>query len=160
VLVQLQGIVEREGKTYHGARTPPVGVTPRADPDAPSGFILINGGAAATTSPAVTLEVNASDVPLDGLPGPGSAATVAHAWSGRNEISGDVEVRFSNRPPQSWTAWEALTPRRSWQLRCDMGKRCRVYAQFRDAALNESLVVSDAIWLQGIYLPLVVRAHP
>ena len=51
-----------------------------------------------------------------------------------------------------------------WTLACASGDLCRVYAQFRDGALNESLIVNDTILLDevegvqegnNIFLPLI-----
>ncbi|MCJ7737321.1 MAG: hypothetical protein MUQ10_08425, partial [Anaerolineae bacterium] len=82
-----------------------------------------------------------------------------------NEISGDVEMRFSNAPGGPWTAWKPVESPVPWVLpaSCAYGTACTVYGQFRDAALNESLIVADSInleWASTIYLPLVLRLAP
>ncbi len=149
-----------ETEDGEGAPTDPVIVTPKEDPDPPSGFILVNDGAPTTSVKGVTLRVNATDVPLDGLPS-GSAVTIADHWTRLNAVSGNIEMRFSNDPTVNWTVWEPYTTTKSWELSqdCTSGQQCVVYGQFRDEAQNESLIVLDAILLGGnrIYLPLILR---
>ena len=144
-----------------GAPTEVQGVTPKADPDAPSGFIQINGGAPQTLSRNITLHVNVTDVPLEGLPSPDSTATIANAWTRANVVSAGEQMRFSNSTAESWTAWEPYTSTKSWTLAsgCTAGQPCVVYAQFKDSAENESLIVFDEILLQPamVYLPLVLK---
>jgi predicted nucleotidyltransferase len=76
-----------------------------------------------------------------------------------NEVSGDVEMRISNSSSFADAEWESLASEKPWTLgECDAGI-CRVYAQFRDGADNESFVIYDEIALtaQKIYLPIVLR---
>jgi hypothetical protein len=144
-----------------GDLTDPEVVTPKADPDAPSGVVFINGDAPSTKKRDVVLDVSATDEPIGGLPSPGSAATIANRWMAENEISGAVEMRFAHDPAGPWTAWEALAATKAWRLPgdCGYGELCNVYAQFRDAALNESLIAIDSILYQGhdAYLPLIAK---
>lgn len=144
-----------------GAPTEPQVVTPKEDPDPPSGFIQINGGAPQTFSRNVTLRVNVSDLPLDGPPSPGSAATVGTEWTAENVVSAGEQMRFSNNPAEGWTAWEPYTSAKPWVLdpNCPIGQQCIVYAQFKDAAENESLIVFDYILLKPamVYLPLILK---
>ena len=59
--------------------------------------------------------------------------------------------------------WEKVTPTKSWTLACNPGEACIVYAQFKDAAQNVSLIVNDAVELDAtagtaqIFLPLINR---
>ena len=73
-----------------------------------------------------------------------------------NEVSGDVEMRISNDPSMDGAEWEPLAATKDWALNCGDDGICMVYAQFRDGAENESLIVSDEILLEGIYLFLPV----
>ncbi len=145
-----------------GAPTAPQVVTPKEDPDPPSGFIQINGGVPQTFSRNVMLHVNVSDELLDGLPSPGSAASIANDYTGNNLVSGGEQMRFTNNTGEAWSPWEPFVPEKSWTLdpECAPGTSCVVYAQFKDAAENESLIVFDNILYQPakIYLPLVLRA--
>lgn len=144
-----------------GAPTAMQVVTPKEDPDAPSGFIQINQGAPQTTSKSVTLTVNVSDVPIGGLASAESAATVANAWTPFNTVSGVAQMRFSNNPAESWTRWETYATTRAWTLpaTCPAGQLCMVYAQFKDNAGNESMTVFDTILLEAakVYLPVILK---
>ncbi|MCL7451732.1 MAG: VWA domain-containing protein [Anaerolineae bacterium] len=141
-----------------GAITPPMPVMPKADPDAPNGSILINGGARSTASKAVILEIAATDVPLDG-PSSSASGAVANRWTETlNEVSGDVEMRLSNDESFAGVTWEPYTFHKPWTLGEPRFGVYRVYAQFRDGAGNLSTVVYDDIQDAGkLYLPLVVR---
>ena len=142
-----------------GAPTDPVQVTPKADPDPPSGVVLINDDAPTTKYRDVILRLNATDEPLGGMPSPGSAATIADQWMAANAVSGDVEMRVSNDPTMAGAAWEPLASTKGWVLNCNRGDLCYVYAQFRDGVENESVVIFDAIFFEPrkIYLPVVLR---
>jgi hypothetical protein len=97
-------------------------VTP--DTVAPTGTILINNGAARTTTRLVTLNLSATD------PEPSSGVT---------------EMRFKNGGADTvWTAWEPYAETKSWRLTSGEGKK-RVGVQFRDAAGNRSAKVYDYI---------------
>lgn len=154
--------VTLQGQTADGVGPPtaPETVQPKADPDAPSGDILINSGVIGTTSRAVELMVRATDEPIDGMPSQPSGA-VASRWTAGNEVSGEVEMRFRNGIAGAWSEWQAYAPTVPWTLSssCPYGTECTVYGQFRDAAMNESLLVADSILLEWnqLYLPLVMR---
>ncbi len=136
-------------------------VIPKADPDAPSGFVQINGGAPQTLSRNVMLHINASDMLLDGLPSPGGAASIANAYTAQNVVSGEIMMRFTNNTEKAWSPWQPYAPEKPWVLdpACDPGQQCPVYAQFKDGVENMSLVVFDDILYEPfvIYLPLVTR---
>ncbi len=141
-----------------GDYTEQVAVTPKEDPDPPSGAMLINDGAPTTASAFVTLDISSSDTPLPG------AAESANAHLGGllalkyNTISGGVEMRISNDPGFEGAVWEPLAMQKSWVLGGAPGQIYRVYIQFRDAAGNESFIVYDDIfYAPKIYLPIVIR---
>ena len=142
-----------------GDYSDPTAITPKADPDAPSGAILINDGAATASSKSVMLTLTSSDTPLPG------AAESANAHQGGplaviyDTASGNVEMRISNDPAFTGAAWEPLVEHKPWTLGSASASVYRVYAQFRDAAHNESLVVYDDIVILQTYLPLVMREH-
>jgi hypothetical protein len=144
-----------------GAPTEPETVMPKADPDPPSGDLLINSGAMSTSSRAVELLVRATDEPLEGMPAQPSGA-LASQWTAGNEVSGEVQMRFRNESGGEWSEWEPFAETVPWMLShdCLFGSDCTVYGQFRDGAMNESMPVADSIALVGgeIYLPLVVRS--
>ncbi len=137
----------------------PTTITPKADPDAPSGAILINDGAGTTSSKDVMLNITSSDDPLLG------AAESANAHQGGplalayDTVSGGVEMRVSNDPSFEGATWEPLAQQKPWTLGSAPAAVFRVYAQFRDAAHNESLVVYDDIVMFQTYLPIVMQQH-
>ncbi|MFU8773136.1 MAG: hypothetical protein ACNA8H_12035, partial [Anaerolineales bacterium] len=142
-----------------GAPTKPILVEPRIDPDPPSGDILINYGVDTTTSRNVELLVVASDEPVEGpISLLGGALNVPAAIN--NAVSGEVEMRFRNEITGAWSEWQPYTKFVPWTLshHCRSGTVCTVYGQFRDAAMNESVLVADSINLVGgeLFLPLVL----
>ncbi|MBI5233073.1 MAG: hypothetical protein HY880_01825, partial [Deltaproteobacteria bacterium] len=95
------------------------------DSTAPTGTISINGGAAYTISPVVTLTLGCSD-----------------ATSGCNEM------RFSN-DNAAWSSWETYSTTKSWTVSLGDGPKT-VYVQFKDTAGNGSGSYSDGITLDSI----------
>ena len=91
----------------------------------------------------------------------GSAAHITDRYSTLyNEVSGNIQMRVSNHDDMAGAEWQSLVQELPWTLECASGDLCRVYAQFRDGALNESLIVNDAILLDesgSTYLPLITR---
>lgn len=160
--VRLQGVNDNAV----GDLSDPVVVTPKADPDMPSGTMLIENGQAVATSNQVVLHISATDQVLDGA-AQGAAAHQTDMLSQIiNQVSGGVQMRISNHEDMSGAVWEPVTPTKSWTLACNTGDTCTVYAQFKDAAQNESLIVNDTIELEldpgsetgfGLYLPVVTR---
>jgi hypothetical protein len=138
----------------------PIPVTPKADPDPPNGAILINNDAMTTTSKSVILNISATDTPLPG-PATPTSGRVGGPWTRDNDISGDVEMRISNDPTFADADWEPLAEEKPWVLGEGVAGDFVVFAQFRDGAGNESLVVFDDIYLPGkyIYLPLILRNY-
>jgi len=152
----LQGVND----TAEGAYSDQISVTPKADPDMPSGVFDIEGGAEEAFSPFVTLDISATDTPLEGAAESSSGHTSSPAAGKLNLVSGHVQMRFSNDPNDlNLVTWEPFAPTKSWTLNCQSGEDCRVYGQFKDAADNISLVVEDNIKLIGpsLFLPLIVK---
>ena len=133
-------------------------VTPKADPDAPSGAMVIDNGAHQTRFKEVILNISSSDTPLEG------AAQSANAHMGGplalkyNEVSGNIQVRISNDPAFTGAVWEPLVPEKPWVLAPGPRGTYWVFTQFRDGAGNESFVVNDSIeYTPALYLPQVLR---
>ncbi len=62
-----------------------------------------------------------------------------------------VEMKVSNDPLLIGANWEPFNQNKPWQLSpTPAGDVAKVYAQFRDAAHNESLIVLDGNVLDGI----------
>lgn len=101
----------------------------------PTGAVQIDGGAAATSGMAVTLGLSASD-------GAGTGVTQMRVANGASPASG---------------AWVPYAASVSWNLAAGDGPKV-VSAHFRDAAGNESAVVSASIVLDGT--PPSVTAAP
>jgi uncharacterized membrane protein len=93
------------------------------DTTAPTGTIVIDGGAASTTTTSVSLALNADDSVGSGL----------------------AEMRFSN-DDTTWSAWEAYAANKGWSLSAGEGAKT-VYVQFRDVLGNTSGSFSDGITL-------------
>ncbi|MCB0098202.1 MAG: hypothetical protein KDE46_20865, partial [Caldilineaceae bacterium] len=94
----------------------------------------------------VTLYLSATDTPLEGM-AEGANAHMTDQLSFQNQVSGGVEMRISNDPTMAGAEWEPFAQTKAWTLECNDGEMCIVYAQFRDAAENESLIVADSILL-------------
>ena len=96
----------------------------------PAGTVVINGGAAFTTNPVVSLALNATD-------NSGIVAT----------------MRFSNTG-SSWSGWESYATSKSWTLAAGVGNRT-VYVQFADRVTNISASATAGIQLDTTPLPVV-----
>lgn len=145
--------------TAEGDYSDPIPVTPRADPDSPSGAILINSGAVQTLYRDVMLNISASDIPLDGMPSPASAVGGGPLAVRYNAVSAAIEMRISNNSSFIGAAWEPMAQEKAWTL-ADSSPGVRVvYAQFRDGAGNESLVVYDTILYKPFinYIPVITK---
>jgi len=104
------------------------------DMTAPTGSVLIQGGAEVVTQTQVMLTLNASDA------------------------NGVTHMRLRN-DSAAWGAWEPFATSRSWVLPAQSGERT-VWAQLRDPAGNVSTAYSDSIVFQFPYriqLPLIMR---
>lgn len=175
----------KNGQTYYmtlygegpnqeqGAYSDQIPVTPTEDPIPPQGAFYIGGpsvseGGDVAMSRSVTLFVDAvdTDSEYDGPAGLGSH-TVPHNLVGPETVgmftvSGNVEMRFANTLAGIETApWEPLAAEKAWTLLCAPGDMCTVYAQFRDGAGNESLIIDQKIRLSAeppkTYLPAIFK---
>jgi hypothetical protein len=90
------------------------------DMNGPTGSVIINGGAAYTTTAGVTLSLTASDA--------GSSVST---------------MRFSN-DNLGWSVWEAYAASKSWSLEAVNGVKT-VYVQYKDLNNNISDTVTDTI---------------
>ena len=107
------------GETYHlwlqggdgnalGDLSKPEAVMPKADPDMPSGAMLIENGSEVANARQVTLNFSATDTPLPGA-AQGSAAHLTDRYSTMyNEVSGNVKLRVSNHEDMAGAQWQAL----------------------------------------------------
>ncbi|MCB0044753.1 MAG: VWA domain-containing protein [Caldilineaceae bacterium] len=136
--------VDEESKAI-GKPSDAIVVRPKADPDAPSGGILIEQGAPSTMSNNVMLALDATDTPIQGMAS-GSSSPYSHSVTSlENEQSGVKEMRISNKADMSDADWEPYQQTKAWTLECAAGEECVVYAQFKDSAENESLIINDSI---------------
>lgn len=95
-----------------------------------TGSLLINAGAASTTSQTVSLTLGASD------------------------NIGVTEMMISNSPTFAGASWEAYaTSKASWTLASGTLGTQTVYVKFRDATLNESIAYSDSITIVAVPPP-------
>jgi hypothetical protein len=152
-------VLSGQNGVANGGYSDPIPATPKADPDAPSGAVLINNGASETFVKNVTLFLSSSDTPLNG------AAQSANAHMGGplalryNEVSANIQMRISNVPNFIGANWEPLVTEKPWMLPFGPAGVYTVYVQFKDGAGNESFVVIDTIDYAPptIYLPLLRR---
>jgi hypothetical protein len=146
----------QNGETYYvilqgvngdavGDYSDPIPVMPKADPDAPSGAMLIDNGKPVSTDKEVTLHLSSSDRPLEGAAQGANAHQTDMLSILHNLVSGNVEMRISNHSSMIGAAWEPLAATKPWTISCADGQTCTVYAQFRDAAHNESNIIYDTI---------------
>jgi hypothetical protein len=141
-----------------GPYSEPEGVTPKADPDMPSGAVVVNDGAPSTSSLNVLLNITSTDTPLEGLAESANAHRVGLLALMYNEVSAGIEMRISNDPSFAGAQWQPLAQFVNWHLAPGPNLNKQVYAQFRDAALNESLIVwDDILFTPAIYLPILRR---
>ena len=149
-------LVEAVSATVGGAsrasdHPDPTCATPRLDPYAPHGSVVINDEARATASRSVVLRLDASDHPGDeefpsvGLPT-------------NPQISGVTSMLIANEPTFAGATWEPYQSTRSWSLLPQDG-RAAVFVKYRDGAGNESEVAIATIEVAGreLYLPRVQR---
>jgi hypothetical protein len=123
--------------------------TPSDDPFPPEAQVLINNDAPATTSLSVTLN-------FEPYGHPDEDALQAFA-----DVS---EMMLSNDPQLAGAVWQPFAQNAPWQLApMPAGQEATVYAKFRDAAQNESIIVLDDILVQepsgqptnSTFLPLI-----
>ncbi|MFN8444975.1 MAG: choice-of-anchor X domain-containing protein [Caldilineaceae bacterium] len=158
--LRIAGVFSQTEGLAQGDYSATIAVTPKADPDPPSGAIAIAGGAPTTPSKHVVLNISSTDTPLQGAAQGANGHLTDQFSLLYNTVSGGVEMRLANYADLSSVRWQPLAFSKAWDLECANGEVCRVFAQFRDAAKNESLVVYDSILLNEevrIYLPVVSR---
>lgn len=128
----------------------PVAGTPKTDPVAPGGFVLINDGDDTTRSRTVQLDIGGSDDEPAHVPSPQPMVEASD--------TPPTEMRISNDPSFAGATWQPYATSKTWQLDETSGPAV-VYVQFRDDAGNTSEVASDAIMVdvKRIFLPLIVR---
>lgn len=97
-------------------------ITVTVDNQAPTGSVVINGGATATNSTTATLTLTATDA-----------------------VTSVTQMRFSNNGT-SFSAAEAFAPTKTWTLSSGAGTKT-VYVQFKDAAGNWSTSATNTIVL-------------
>lgn len=120
-------------------------------------------GAEVVKSKNVVLNISSTDTPLNGAAQGANAHLTDRLSLIYNEVSGGVEMRIANDESMAGAEWEPLAAQKPWTLACEDGQVCTVFAQFRDAANNEPLVINDFAVLneevvtppQQIFLPLV-----
>ena len=97
--------------------------TAKDDPVPPKGWIKINNGAGLTDSLQVKLDLDTSD--------------------------DAKEMRISNDASQAGTVWQSISPMvKDWIIQpSPKGNFAYVYAKFRDAAGNESVLYNDSVRL-------------
>jgi hypothetical protein len=159
--IVLQGVGKDDANTtVYGDLSDPIAGTPKADPDMPSGAMLIQNGAARTFNRQVTLNISATDRPLEGA-AQGSAAHMTDMLSQEfNLVSGAIQMRIGNSENLQGAPWQPLQQQVPWTLGCPAGQMCAVYIQFMDGAGNESLIINDTILLlnsTNIYMPQVQK---
>lgn len=121
--------------------SPTGSVTPVEDPFPPQGEVLINEGAPVAAGRQVTLTFEVTGDPTEMRLG-------SEIDDGTDCIGGP------------WRPFQTPLP---WSIPVEVGpgETWTIYAQFRDAADNESDVVTDSIQRQPmvpwVYLPLVMR---
>ncbi|MCJ7659478.1 MAG: VWA domain-containing protein [Anaerolineales bacterium] len=160
-------ILQGEINGAKGAYSDQYMAIPKEDPVPPQGAFQIGGpnvsdGGDTALSRNVTLLIDATD--QLNYEGPASHS-VSHdlvnpQFEGLLQASDNIEMRFSNDPSIiSSVSWEPLAETKPWTVDCGVGETCIVYGQFRDGAMNESLIILDNIILGGesIYLPILYR---
>lgn len=105
------------------------------DTDKPTGTIVINDGAAVTSSSSLKITLNAGDI-----------------------TSGVGEMSFSEEGI-NWTEWEAYSNTKTYIVSISEGEAA-VYARFRDLAGNISENISDTIIIDNVPPNGVIRIIP
>jgi len=134
---------------------------PKADPWAPDGAVLINDGAATTTSRDVILHLYASDEVSPHVDTPDELDNLMTPPA--SSATGVSEMRIGNEADLSDGSWQAFAATRSWTLAQSEGL-AMVYVQFKDRAGNESRIIPAGILFDEgsahkyqIMLPMIMR---
>jgi hypothetical protein len=151
-------LIQAQATAYAYARTAQSReATAKDDPYAPTGSVLINGGAPTTRHRLVDLTLTADDSGPAGDVGIGADLDVGTPTS-------DLEMRISNSPDFTGVPWWPFSDRViDWDLGdVPLGGEATVYVRFRDEAGN----VSDTAFAQSatiryvgnrVFLPIVIR---
>ncbi len=126
--------------------------TPLLDPYPPNGWVLINNGAAHTSSRNVTLNLSASDEIDPEHVVPGTEANLPPDQSATSV----VEMLISNRPDLRDAQWEPYRRTKAWLLAQTSGLGI-VYAKFRDTSGLESRISTATINIDRTAPRCVVR---
>jgi hypothetical protein len=132
--------------------------TPKADPLAPHGSVVINGGAVSTISPDVLLTLWASDEVDPETRSPGSEILLPPADS----ASGVTDMMVSNYADMRDGMWEPYSSTRPWTLNQTLGLAA-VFVKYRDSAGNESPVYPATIYvgsgpgMMRLFTPLIMK---
>jgi len=120
------------------AITPPLDVTPRADPFPPTGRVLINDGAVSTFNRMISIALQSSSDTIE-----------MRLSSALDDHSDGLSGRWrSYQPEMEKTIPPEVKP----------GDTYIVYVQFRDVAGNESEIYTAQIRFQPpLYLPVILR---
>jgi len=110
-----------------------VAATPRTDPYAPHGTVIINAGGPCTNSTDVMLTLFASDE-WD----PESLYIDPRGYDPQAEISQVADMMISNSSDFEGASWEPYTQQHNWLLNPDPSGFATVYVRFRDHAGNVS----------------------
>jgi hypothetical protein len=122
------------------ALTPILEVKPSADPFPPTGSVLINHGATGTFNRLVEINFAASP------------DTVEMRWSSEPDED-------TGTPGGPWQPFQSHMPK-TIPIEIGPGQDYFVYAQFRDAAGNESMIYHDTIrYKPSLYLPVIIKHH-
>ena len=116
-------MVDARAAVATGTAAPAPAPAPAADTTAPRGKVIINDGAARTSTAAVTLRLSASDN------------------AGGTGVS---QMRIRNAG-SAWPEWQPYAAQKSWTLPAGKGTKT-VYVQFRDGAGNASPAATDTIY--------------
>jgi Mg-chelatase subunit ChlD len=135
----------------------PTCAVPNTDPIGPHGWVRINGGAAATLSIDVMLDLWASDE-ID----PEVDDFGPQFLPPEDSATGVTEMIISNSPDFSGSDWEPYATSKPWTLGQGSGL-ASVYVRYRDAVGNESDTYVATIWvgsgpgLNPIFLPIIIH---
>ena len=113
--------------------------TPALDPVAPTGYVVIDGGADVTFDPQVELGLSAVDLHEPEIEHPDAAPAAEGAVP-----SGVTDMMISNDPAFAGAVWEPYAPVKQWTL-APVDERGTVYVKYRDGAGNESQAAHASI---------------
>jgi hypothetical protein len=145
-------VLALDAQSHFSAGGEPSCTTPKTDPLAPHGWVIINKGARAAGSSTVQLTLWASDAVDPEVATPDDALLLPPADS----ASGVTQMMISNRGDMKGGVWEPYTTTKTWTLDWTASLPA-VFVKYRDAAGNESAVAVATIHLNQLFLPVVHR---